>query len=69
MGKKEKKGKEYNKQGKLLFEGEYLYNYKYKGKGYHKGKLDIEGEYRIKYIKNDIRTNYIQFFELFYIII
>ena len=41
----EKKGKEYNKQGKLLFEGEYLYNYKYKGKGYHKGKLDIEGEY------------------------
>ena len=43
--KKTGKGKEYNSNGKLSFEGEYLYNSRKKGKEYHKGKLEYEGEY------------------------
>ena len=39
------KGKEYNDKGTLLFEGEFLYNFKLKGKEYINGKLEYEGEY------------------------
>ena len=31
--------------GELIFEGEYLYNWKIKGKEYIKGRLEYEGEY------------------------
>ena len=41
------KGKEYNPYGILLFEGEYLYNYRMKGREYIKGILEFEGEYLI----------------------
>ena len=37
--------KEYDIRGKLIFEGEYIYNYKIRGKEYNKGKLEYEGEY------------------------
>ena len=46
-GKKNGKGKEYNYDGKLIFEGEYL-NGERNGKGYeynYNGKLIFEGEY------------------------
>ena len=44
--KKNGKGKYYDKDGNLEFEGEYLYNHKRKGKEYYKnGKLRFEGEY------------------------
>ena len=40
------KVKEYNKGGKLEFEGEYLNGKRNgKGKGYWNGKLEYEGEY------------------------
>ena len=39
------KGKEYNYNGKLIFEGEYLYDDKLKGKEYINEKLEFEGEY------------------------
>ena len=39
------KGKEYNDDGLLKFEYEYLYEQKRKGKDYIKGKLEYEGEY------------------------
>ena len=29
----------------MIFEGEYLYNYKLKGKFFKNGKLEYEGEY------------------------
>ena len=38
-------GKLYYKDGKLKFEGEYLYNYKIKGKYYINNKLEFEGDY------------------------
>ena len=44
--KKNGKGKDYDEDGNLEFEGEYLYNHKRKGKEYYKnGKLRFEGEY------------------------
>ena len=39
------KGKEYNDEGKLIFEGDYLYNIKIKGKEYVNGILEYKGEY------------------------
>ena len=39
------KEKKYNSYGLLAFEGEYLYNWKYKGKSYKKGILEYEGEF------------------------
>ena len=39
------KGKEYNFNGELKFEGEYLYDYKRRGKAYINKKLEFEGEY------------------------
>ena len=42
------KGKEYNHDGKLLFEGEYLNGERWKGKGkeyYYDGALYFEVEY------------------------
>ena len=42
------KGKEYNYDGELQFEGEYLYGHKWKGKAYIKGKLEYEGEFLFK---------------------
>ena len=44
-GERNGKGKEYNRDGKLIFEGEYLYNHKIKGKEYINGILEYEGEY------------------------
>ena len=32
-------------KGKLIFEGEYIYNYRIRGSEYYKGKLEYEGEY------------------------
>ena len=43
-GERHGKGKEYN-NGKLIFEGEYLYSQKLSGKNYIDGKLEYEGEY------------------------
>ena len=49
MGKKNGKGKEYDYYGKLefesVFEGEYLYDHKLKGKEYINKILEYEGEY------------------------
>jgi len=42
---KKGQGKEYYTDGKLKFEGEYLYNYKIKGKEFYDDKLEFEGEY------------------------
>ena len=39
------KGKEYNINGELKFEGEYLYDYKRKGKLYANNKMEFEGEF------------------------
>jgi len=44
-GKRSGKGKEYNEYGNLFFKGEYLYDYRIKGKEYNKGKIIFEGEY------------------------
>ena len=44
-GKKSGKGKENDYDKQLKFEGEYLYNYKIKGKEYINGRLEYEGEY------------------------
>ena len=44
-GKREGKGKEYNNAGDLIFEGEYFYGYKKKGKAYVNKILEYEGEY------------------------
>ena len=44
-GKKNGKGKEYYKNGKIKFEGEYLYDGYLKGKFYLKEKVEFEGEY------------------------
>ena len=43
-GEKNGKGKEYC-NGKLIFEGEYLYNKRIRGKEYYKKNLVFEGEY------------------------
>ena len=43
--KRHGKGKEYDREGKLIFEGEYEYDYKLNGKEYINGKLFYEGEY------------------------
>ena len=37
--------KDYNDEGKLRFEGKYVYDYKMKGKDYTSGRLEYEGEY------------------------
>ena len=44
-GKRHGKGKEFNDKGKVIFEGEYLYNWRRRGKEYIKNKLEYEGEY------------------------
>ena len=45
-GKRNGIGKEYNRlSGEILFEGEFLYGHKIKGKEYDKGKVEYEGEY------------------------
>ena len=44
-GKRNGKGKEYYNDGKLKFEGEYLYDQKRKGKLYINNKLEYDGEY------------------------
>ena len=51
MGKEENndkkigKGKEYNSDGSLKFEGIYLYDFRLNGREYIQGKLVYEGEY------------------------
>ena len=52
------KGKEYDYNGKLIFEGEYLNGKKWNGKGkeyYSDGKLKFDGEY-----KNGLKEGYIK---------
>jgi len=44
-GKRHGKGKEYDFAGKLVFEGQYEYGWKRKGKTYAFGKMEYEGEY------------------------
>ena len=44
-GLKHGQGKEYDLNRNLIFEGEYLYNYRKKGKAYVLKKLEYEGEY------------------------
>ena len=44
-GQKNGKAKEYNNEGQLKFEGEYLYGHKKQGKEYFNGYLEFEGEY------------------------
>ena len=39
------KGKKYSKYGDLIFEGEFLYDHKLKGKYYVNRKLEYEGEF------------------------
>ena len=55
-GEKNGNGKEYNYDGKLIFEGEYLYGYKLKGKYYINERLEYEGEYLLnkKYMEKDM---------------
>jgi len=43
--KRHGKGKEYNYKGQLVFEGEYLYDFRIKGKFYVNEKLEYEGDY------------------------
>ena len=43
--KRNGKGKEYNIKGNLYFEGEYLYDFKIKGKNYINEKVEYEGEF------------------------
>ena len=38
------KGREYDKNNNLRFEGEYLYNHRIKGKYYNNSILEYEGE-------------------------
>ena len=44
-GKRNGKGKEYNFQGNVIFEGEFYLNHRKKGKEYIKGRLEFEGEF------------------------
>ena len=44
-GERDGKGKEYNKDENSVFEGEYQYGRRIKGKYYVNGKLIFEGEY------------------------
>ena len=44
-GKRHGKGKEYNEYEELIFEGEYLNNYRLKGKEFLKNRLEYEGDY------------------------
>ena len=44
-GLKNGRGKEYDLDGNLIYEGEYLYNYRRKGKAYTENRLEFEGEY------------------------
>ena len=39
-GKRNGKGREYSKKGRLIYEGEYLNDEKIKGRGYHDGILE-----------------------------
>ena len=43
--KRNGKGRKYYNDGKLWYEGEYLYDFQIKGKSYLKEKLEFEGEY------------------------
>ena len=65
-GKKKGKYKEYNDEGKLIFEGECLYDFKYKGKEYNdKGILIFEGEYlKDKKWKGKVKEYYYNFYGL-----
>ena len=44
-GKRNGKGKAYDNYGELKFEGEYLYDYRIRGRGYINNRLEYEGEY------------------------
>ena len=44
-GQRNGKGKEYNTEKQLIFEGEYLYNRKIKGKTFVENILEYEGEF------------------------
>ena len=58
-GERNGEGKEYNNEGKLIFEGEYLNDKRWKGKEYNnEGKLEFEGEYK-KMVKEMEKEKYI----------
>ena len=44
-GERNGKGKKYDENGKLEFDGYYLYSYKIKGKEYINDRLEYEGDY------------------------
>ena len=57
---KQGKGKEYNKQGKILFVGEFMNGYRYKGKEFNEnGKLVFNGQYMKGIPYNGIRKIFI----------
>ena len=57
-GERNGKGKEYYENNKnLIFEGEYISNYRLKGKEYLHGKLEYEGEYLLNKKWNGIGFN------------
>ena len=45
MGKRKGKGIEYDSEGKIKYEGEYLYDHLIKGKEFINGKLEYEGDF------------------------
>ena len=47
-GKRNGKGKAYDRFGNFNFEGEFLYNFRLKGKSYLNGKLEYESDYLYK---------------------
>ena len=51
------KGKEYNLNGQLKYEGEYLYDFKIKGKLYIKEKLEYEGQFLYNKKWNEVMIN------------
>ena len=59
-GLKEGKGKEFNKNGNILFEGDFLNGYRYNGKEFDDdGKLLFEGKYKKGIPFNGIKKEYI----------
>ena len=56
-GYKNGKGKIFNEDGELFFEGQYEQDMKIKGREYINGKLVYEGEYIYDGIYNDVKYN------------
>ena len=62
IGERNGKGKEYNEENELLFEGEYLNGNKWNGKGYDKrGNIDFEIKNGKGYIKEYDKDGILEF--------